>query len=314
MSESNAEVAVPHLRPLGIGEILDVALKIVWRNAGTLVRIVFFVVFPVQVFKALVEWSSLPNKDMANLSGRDLATLVVGFGVAELLAFLATILASGACYRAITSAYLGERTRWSDSLRFALSRLHSILWISLLSTLAAGLGLILCVIPGIYLWVCFSLAVPVLLTEQIKGGSALGRSRSLVTGHWWRCFAVVLLGTILAGIVSAIVDALVGGLTSVGTTPTDLVSAIGSIVSGTVADLVSTPFTAAFITVLYFDLRVRKEAFDLQLLAQNIGVEPPPGWAPPTDVRPPTPGGTVGGEQPPFWPPPPGWKPGGGTP
>jgi hypothetical protein len=59
---------------------------------------------------------------------------------------------------------------------------------------------------------------------------------------------------------------------------------------------------------------VRKEAFDLQLLAQNIGVEPPPGWAPPTDVRPPTPGGTVGGEQPPFWPPPPGWKPGGGTP
>ena len=315
MSESDAEAAVPHLRPLGIGEILDVALKIVWRNAGTLVRIVFFVVFPVQVLTTLIEWSAVPSgfdKGTGTVSGRDAATLAAGIGVSVLMQILAVVLASAACYRAIGSAYLGERTRWVDSLRFALSRLHSILWVLLLTALAVGIGWIFCVVPGVILGVYFSLAVPVLLTERVKGRRALGRSRALVRRSWWRVFAVLLLGGILAWIVNLIVGGLVGAVTSFNTTPTDFVSAVGSVVSGTAGQLVSTPLIAAFVTVLYFDLRVRKEAFDLQLLAENIGVAPPPGWAPPADVRPPLPGGTIGVDQPPFWPPPPGWTPGSG--
>ena len=55
------------------------------------------------------------------------------------------------------------------------------------------------------------------------------------------------------------------------------VGIVVSIVAGTLSSLVTTPFVAAFVTVLYFDLRVRKEAFDLQLLAQRIGVDPPAG-------------------------------------
>jgi hypothetical protein len=55
---------------------------------------------------------------------------------------------------------------------------------------------------------------------------------------------------------------------------------------------------------------VRKEAFDLQLLAQQIGVDPDSVAVPAAPLR-------VGtwedelddGEQPPYWPPPPGWKP-----
>ena len=74
-------------------------------------------------------------------------------------------------------------------------------------------------------------------------------------------------------------------------------------VSGTAGALISTPFSAAYHTVLYFDLRVRKEAFDLRLLASGIGVEPPPGWVPEPEPAP-LPTG-----QPPYWPPPPGWQP-----
>ena len=76
-------------------------------------------------------------------------------------------------------------------------------------------------------------------------------------------------------------------------------------VAGTAGALVSTPFSAAYHTVLYFDLRVRKEAFDLQLLAQRIGVDPPAG----AHLGPAAPVDETGGDQPPFWPPPPGWKP-----
>ena len=40
-------------------------------------------------------------------------------------------------------------------------RLHSILWVTLLGGLIAVLGFIFCIIPGIYLWVSFTVAVPV---------------------------------------------------------------------------------------------------------------------------------------------------------
>ena len=56
----------PHLRPLGIGEILDVALKIVWRNAGTLVRAVVFVVLPVQIISALLGASISPSSSSSS--------------------------------------------------------------------------------------------------------------------------------------------------------------------------------------------------------------------------------------------------------
>jgi hypothetical protein len=54
-------VSTPQLRPLGIGEMLDVSLKIAWRNAGTLVRIVLLVVAPAQALSALVQVSASPD-------------------------------------------------------------------------------------------------------------------------------------------------------------------------------------------------------------------------------------------------------------
>src|SRR5919206_70131 len=89
------------------------------------------------------------------------------------------------------------------ALRFAFARLHSILWITFLGGIATVVGLVFCIVPGVYIWIAFAVAVPVLLTEGVKGTRALGRSRTLVSGRWWGTFGVVLLGTILAGVVAA---------------------------------------------------------------------------------------------------------------
>jgi len=297
----------PQLRPLGIGEILDVAMKIVWRNAGTLLRVVVFVVLPVQVASAVISISATPNSD-GSFSGKDVTAVVVGAGAAGILSFVGSTLASGACFRAIAGAYLGHRTEWRDSIRYALHRLHSILWVTILVGVATVLGFILCILPGIYLGVGFALSIPVLLTEDARGGRALARSRELVRGNWWRVFAVVALGYFLSAILGGAIEGAVAGLTTVSTTPNSVVGALVGIVAGTVSSLVTTPFVAAFLAVLYFDLRVRKEAFDLQLLAERIGVDPPAGATAPA-----LPGPEDSPEEPPFWPPPPGWKPGGGA-
>jgi hypothetical protein len=132
-----------------------------------------------------------------------------------------------------------------------------------------------------------------------------------VKGRWWGTFGVVFLGTILVGIVEG---ALVG-LTAIATTIDTADPTLGSFLANTtatvLASVIATPLSAAFVTVLYFDLRVRKEAFDLQLLADQIGVEPGEGASPAARFQETGPRleDLDSDDQPPYWPPPPGWKP-----
>jgi len=315
-----SESSLQQLRPLALGEILDVSMKIVWRNAATLLRIVVFVVLPVQLIAAVAELSALPSDWTASsfptrfqepsnqllVTQHDQWAANAATFLSTLLSIVATAIAAGACYRAIASAYLGERTSWRSSLGFALRRFHSILWVTIISTVCALLALVACIVPGVYLWACWAVAVPVLLTEDRRGFKALRRSRALVKGNWWRTFGVTLLAFILAGVVSAVIEGIAIGVLFTGTTLGTWVFV--NAVAGTIARIVTTPFTAAIAIVLYFDLRVRKEAFDLQLLANRIGVDPTGELpfalgTPPPASRP---------EAPPFWPPPPGWRPGGG--
>jgi hypothetical protein len=313
-------VSAPQLRPLGVGEILDVSLKIAWRNAGTLVKIVLFVVAPAQVLSALVQVSANPDytgdesvfgSPFESTGTTDTAewTVVAGVLVATLIGFVAGQLATGACFKAVAQAYLGEKPSWRDSLGFALRRFHSILWIVILGGILTVIGFILLIAPGVYLAVSFAVALPVLMTEGSRGRHALGRSRWLVKGRWWKTLLLLFVAGLLASIVGGVIS---GGLTGLSFASPDnpvLIFLIGAI-AATAGALVTTPFSAAYHTVLYFDLRVRKEAFDLQLLAQNLGIEPPEGWMPPlpTDRRP-----VAEGDEPPFWPPPPDWRPRSGS-
>ena len=265
--------AALELRPLSIGEILDVAIKIYLRNAWTLFRVVLVVVAPVQIVSALIEASAASNGDTTTVSSHDVALGVTAIVAVAILGIVANTVATGASFKAVADAYLGEQPTWRSSLRFA-----------------------------------FAVAVPVLLTEGVKGSKALGRSRQLVRDRWWGTFGVVLLGTILAGVVSAAIGAL-AGLAGGTTDASSVAGFLVNTVSGTLGSMISTPFTAAFVTVLYFDLRVRKEAFDLQLLAERIGLTAPPegGYRPAPGAAPvPRP---TGDAAPPYWPPPPGWTP-----
>ena len=306
----------PALRPLGIGEILDVGIKIYWRNAWTLFRIVLFVVLPAQIVVGIIQVSALPDGVNTNfnysfnpgintasdtLSGSDATTLVVGFVVALIINALAGKLAQAGCFRAVADAYLGEAIGWRSSLRYALGRFPAVVVLSVLSTILIGLGTIACIIPGIYLWGAFFVAIPVLLVEGVGPKRALGRSRELVRGRWWGTIGVAVIGYLLVTIVGGVLTGLLVGVA--------LASPDQSTVATTLSSMITTPAVAAFATVLYIDLRVRKEGFDLLLLAQRLGVEPRDADAVAAPYLPPPSGPVEGEEQPPFWPPPPGWKP-----
>ena len=114
-----------------------------------------------------------------------------------------------------------------------------------------------------------------LLFERIGVFSAIGRSFELVQGRYW---SIVLLvardlprvpgasGSCSAGILGAVAGA--------AGSEDETAGAIVSFLSNTALTAVTTPLFAAIVTVLYFDQRVRKEGFDLQLLAEGMGEQP----------------------------------------
>ena len=312
-------MSVPVLRPLGIGEILDVAIKITTRHWWTLVRIVLIVVVPLELASAAIDLSAAGGvvttggetgfDETGEFDPDAVWTFVAAVVVAFTLSLLAQTLATGACFKAVADAYLGREPSWKRSLAETLKRLHSIIWISVLTYVLGGLGLVACIIPGIWLFIAWTVAVPAHLTEGVKGRKALGRSFALVRNYWWRTFALVVLGSLLAGIVTVALAGALGALTF--SAESEVAVVVASVVASIVAGVITTPFVAAMTIVLYIDLRVRKEGFDLALLAERFG-EPGAGTlGVPLPAAPAAPSFETRGSQPPYWPPPPGWRPDG---
>ncbi len=307
--------AAPDLRPLRVGEILDVGIKVYTRNAKTLFTLVALVVIPVQIIGVLVILSTIPDAFAAGLQnpfqvdpttpvapvdGREVLVYISGSIVVALLGFVSTTIATGACFKAVSDAYLGERPEWRPSMRFAFRYLRPLLWLVFLSSIATGLGLLFCLIPGVWLAIVWSVAIPVLLTEGVRGTDALGRSFRLVQTRFWPACAVVVISYVIRTILNSAIGGGVLALTFTDVGQNVLLTQALSGAAGAVAAIIATPFQAAVIAVLYFDLRVRNEGFDLQLLAQRMGTAhpeqaraallPPPIPPAPTYAAPVTPG------------------------
>jgi hypothetical protein len=299
---------VPRLRPLDIGQKIDAAIKLTTRNFGSLATIVLLVAAPVQIIAVLVTASTVPDDYTVGSSfggggatPEDEGDATTAFWVGQLvviplLGMFVYMLTTAGCFKAIGHAYLGDRTTWQDSLGFAARRLHSIVWVTFLAGLLTLIGFIALIAPGVYLAIAFSLVLPVLLLENKKGASSLGRSRELISGRWWRSFGLLLAGYTLASVVAGIAQGVLAALMFVAAGDDTFIGLVLSALAGLVGQVITTPFVAALVVVLYFDLRVRKEAFDLEILAQAMGgraptdamttqpmpwVQPQPAWGAP---------------------------------
>src|SRR5213075_473162 len=125
----------------------------------------------------------------------------------------------------------------------------------------------------------------------------------LVRGRWWATSATLLVGYLLVAVIGGIVEAAVVLLPS-ALTDSSLALAVGNVVGSTLGSLITTPYTAAVVTLLYFDRRVRKEGFDLQLLAEGLGAERDPDAPLPAPLIEPEVPPEVRAAAP-YWPPPP---------
>ena len=137
--------------------------------------------------------------------------------------------------------------------------------------------LVLCV----FLVIRYCLAMPVLLLEDARITGAIARGVSLLRGHRLRAFLIFLTVTVVAyaGILlfSAPFTMAQFYLIAKGTFPPLWLRATGAVVGG-LSQILTLPLGIIAFVVLYIDIRVRKEALDLQLMIGSLGAPAgPPG-------------------------------------
>ena len=170
---------------------------------------------------------------------------------------------------------------------------------SLLTGLAMLVGCVLCVLPGVFLMLAFSLAVPVMVAERIYGTTALARAVSIVrqnpegrfaTHPMVKVFLILVIGYVLSSIVGFVVQlpfaiaqqilmfraAAEGEMTDpmqMMTTMTLLQVPAG--VLNALATTVIQIYLSFALTLFYFDLRRRQEGGDLESAIQEMAGRAP---------------------------------------
>lgn len=255
----------------GLGDILTAAFELYRANAAKLITIVAIVVIPLTfVLSLLTQVAFKQNCDATNVqtiqdvqnvvnncvgsAGRSLLVGALGWFIA--IAIQQLLL--GALTRAGALATLGQPVDVESSYRYAFSRLGGLILLALLIALVVGVGFILLIIPGIIFLVFLAVAVPAFIVERLGVTDSMSRSWRLVRGQWWFTLLVIVVTALLTGVVSGI-------LTAIGNGNFFLYWIMSSI-----AQIITAPFSALVLVLLYFDLRVRHEGLTADQLRGQL--------------------------------------------
>jgi len=271
------------LQPLETGDILDRAVKLYRDNFAPFLLIVLSVRLPIALLQVaqiyflyaagLGQFRRLSPEDLTKLDMTALsASLVIGL-VTVLPAWIGSVLSSGALIWAASQRYFGQPASFGQAYRAAWSRIWDLLLISLLWGLVISVASMFCLVPGIVLAVWFCFYFPVVMLERLGAVDTLGRSKSLVDGHWWRVAWPLEGLAVMAFVAPALVIAMpLSYVCERWLSRFITLAAAGGLAQFIyqLALIVLAPIMLCGLVVLYYDRRVRREGMDLELRAQEM--------------------------------------------
>jgi hypothetical protein len=267
---------VSELRPRGIGEILDTAVALYRARFSKLALVAATVVIPVQVLSALVLLSAQPaSYDHLNVTGSvtpqyDSNSALIGlaaFIVITIVSLLSTAFIVAVCTRIVADAYIDRDSATGEAVRAVRPRLFAIVGLTILVSICEAIGLAFCGVGILVPLTLFAVAIPALILEGITVSAAISRSINLTKPNAGHVLGVVLVARLLVSVLS--VGLALGVIFVLRSGNSVVSSVIGQSIANTIAGILTTPFVATATVALYFDLRIRNEAFDVQLLMQR---------------------------------------------
>jgi hypothetical protein len=282
------------IRPMNFGEVLDGSLVLYRRHFGLFLKLAV-ITLAVPVLLLVYFSARLLGSFLTQTPNMGALWLFLPVGI---LYYLASLVLTAGTVRIISDSYLGRAPQLRDALALGLSKLWGLVGVGLgkgailfLATLAAGavtavtavmtkgagalaVVLLVALIAASVWFVIFVLCgygvtTPVVVLEELGSSfDAFGRSWELTRGFRGK---VLGLGVVAFLLFNALPSWVLQGLAALArATVPGLAIGLGALAA--IVPVLLTPAIAAVITLMYYDLRVRREAFDLQVLSQRLGI------------------------------------------
>lgn len=261
---------LPELQPLSVGEILDRTFDIYRRQFWRLLTIAV-------VSLAIPYGLNAYVMSMANraVTPTDFGAMFLWLFVSVMAFAVFQAVATAATVHLVSESYLSKVIGPGEALQRTVPAIWGLIVVWLSVSLAVFFGLLFFVVPGVILAVGLAFSTQVYVLERTAPLEAMRRSWYLAKGRKGHVFilmltagvilVVALVGTMVAFMLLSLV--LVGS-PEPGESPGFLATALDVITL--VIQLLVFPIFPCLLTVTYYDLRVRKEGFDLEVLAQAV--------------------------------------------
>jgi len=271
------------LHPLSLGEILDRTFTLYRRHFLLFVGIfaiphlLILGLNLVQIFILRAPTPAVPAPPSTQFQSGPTTGLMafgfVGFFIGLIVYFVAYLFAQGGTVFAVSDLYLGRHTTIGGSLGRMRGQLANLFGVLLLNGLAVIGGFILLVIPGIYIACRLITCVPAALLEDLGARASLERSFFLTKDNAGRAFLIYVLYLCMLYALIFLFAIPFGVMIAVFAKDPAMVRLSMALlqVGNFFAQLLVGPFILIATSVFYFDLRVRKEAFDLQMMMNPSG-------------------------------------------
>jgi hypothetical protein len=124
------------------------------------------------------------------------ASFVLGL-IAGTIGLIAGV-CSGGMYLLFLKLHRGQRAEFGDAFAgFSVAFLQLFL-VGLVMGLLISLGILLCILPGIYLAVVWAFAIPLVADKRMDFWPAMELSRKVVNKHWGSVFLLAIVSALVA--------------------------------------------------------------------------------------------------------------------
>lgn len=260
------------LRPLRLGEILDRTFTlyrtrfVLFIGLLAIPRLISLAFGLAQIWLAhgFVTIDRYGRTQVVPQTGSGVLLSLLGVAVG----IVVYSLAQGSTVHAVSELYLGRGASIAASLKRAWGNLGSLFGVVVLNGMAAVVGLVCLVIPGIYIACRLLVCVPAAMIERRGPRESLSRSWDLTRGYAGRPFVLYLLYFVLFFAIGLVAEVPISLMAQRANGDPQILreSMALNLIVNTVLSVLIEPILLIGASVFYFDLRVRKEAFDLQFM------------------------------------------------
>jgi hypothetical protein len=204
-----------------------------WQMYKAFARHLLAIAFVVYLIAAVIA-------ALLGLAGRPVGTVL-----GSLVGIIAAYLLQATLVKAVQDVRDGRvDMSIGETVRAATPFLAPVIGASILAGIAITIGLLLIIVPGLYLITIWAVIVPVIVLEGAGVFAAFGRSQQLVRGRGWHVFGTLVLTWIILLAVNLVLGVIFSAL------PQALSNGLSSVISGTLV----APFIALVVTLVYYRL------------------------------------------------------------